>query len=360
MDLTERLTSWTYQRQLLGRAGGDALDTLHRVVGVYSTHPTAPLAVLARSRQLAASNLHGVEQRREVVRMPAMRQSIFMLPTDMAARVFAATRPRPERFAARLELGGLDDATYARLTQRVLDCVATPSTPAAIRACVGSAEDSYFVARMLAREGLVLRVGSGSLRMNQLKYVATEAWLGQPFAAVDPHQALAWLAAEYLRAFGPARQADFAWWAGVPTGSARAALSQIATTGVGDGQLLLDEDRDAFENATPIRPEAIDVLPKWDSYTMGYAPDGRRRFVEDQYLSRAYTAALNSPGATAGDGNPLVLRGGQAVASWSHRFVGNRLVVSVSPFNEERLPDSVFDAVGELLSASAVEVTTAR
>jgi hypothetical protein len=359
VDPIERLRSWTYQRQLLGRAGGEALDTLRKVVGVYSTHPTAPLALLARSRRLSKTNLQALEQRREVVRMPAMRQSIFMLPTDSAARVLAATRPRPERFAARLQLGGLDDATYTRLTRRVLECVATPSTPAAIRRCVGSHEDSYFVARTLAREGLVLRVG-GSLRTNQLTYVATEAWLGQPFDQVDPQQALAWLAVEYLRAFGTARVADFAWWAGVPGGSARAALAQVRTTHVGDGQLLLDEDRDAFENATPIDPEAIDVLPKWDSYTMGYAPDGRRRFVEDQYLSRAYTAAFSSPGRTAGDGNPLVLQGGQALASWSHRFASHRLMVSLSPFNEQRLPDGVFDAVGELLSASAVEVTTAQ
>jgi hypothetical protein len=359
MDQTARLRSFTHQRQLLGRAGGGALEALHGVVGVYSTHPTAPLALLARRGQLAPGELAELELRRAVVRVPAMRQSIFLLPTETAARVFAATRPRPERFDARLELGGLDNATYTRLSRRVLECVSTPSTPAQIRACVGSPEDSYFVARMLAREGLILRVG-GSLRTNQLRYVATQAWLGRPLEEVDPKQALVWLAGEYLRAFGPARVADFAWWAGVPRRDAASALGQLQTLDVCHGHLLLEQDRDAFENAPPLDPDTVDVLPKWDSYTMGYAPDGRRRLVEDKYLSRAYTSALSSPGGTAGDGNPLILRGGQAVANWSHRFVGHRLVVSAATFYAQALPDGVFDAVGSLLKASAVEVTTAR
>src|SRR5205823_15026615 len=111
-----------------------------------------------------------------------------------------------------------------------------------------------------------------------------------------------------------------------------------------------------FERTEPIEPDAVDVLPKWDSYTMAYAPDGRQRFVDDRFLSLAYTTVVGSPGATSGDGNPLILRGGRAVASWSHRFAGNRLIVSIRPFENEAAPDGVFDAVGELLDASSVEV----
>jgi hypothetical protein len=211
------------------------------------------------------------------------------------------------------------------------------------------------VARVLAREGKVLRVGA-SLRTDQLKYVATEAWLGRPLDDVDPHQALAWLAAEYLRAFGPARAADFAWWAGTTRRAASAALAHLETTEGEGGLMMLDEDRDAFDHAEPLDPEAVDVLPKWDSYTMAYAPHGRQRLVDDRFLSRAYTSVTGSPGATAGDGLPLVLRSGRAVASWSHRFEGNRLTVTVAPFEGQQLPDSAFDAVGQLLSASSISL----
>ena len=295
-----------------------------------------------------------MEQRRQVVRLPAMRQSAFLLPTDTAERVFAATRVPLEKHAGRLRFSGLTFDAYARLTPRVVECLTTPSTPAELRRCFPTQDDVYMVARVLAREGKVLRVGN-SLRTDQLKYVATEAWLGRPLDDDDPHEALSWLASEYLRAFGPARAADFAWWAGTTRRAASAALAQLHTI-ERDGLLVLDEDHDAFDHVQPVDPEAVDVLPKWDSYTMAYAPDGRQRLVDDRFLSRAYTSVAGSPGATAGDGLPLVLRSGCAVASWSHRFEGNRLTVMVAPFEGQRLPDSAFDAIGQLLSASSISV----
>ncbi len=354
MDLTERLRSWTYRRQGLGRADGEALETLRSIVGVYSTHPTAPLTLLARCAALQPQAFKDMEQQRQVVRLPAMRGSAFMLPADTAARVFAATRMPLEKHAGSLRYGGLTFESYARLSPRVLECLARPSTPAELRRCFPSEEDIYMVARVLAREGRVMRVGA-SLRTDQLKYVATDAWLGAPLEELDRQEALVQLARDYLRAFGPARVSDFAWWAGEPRRAASSALAQLEIAEQ-DGLVMLEEDRDAFDRTEPIDPTAVDVLPKWDSYTMAYAPDSRQRLVDDRFLSRAYTSVSGSPGATAGDGMPLVLRSGRAVASWSHRFEGNRLVVTVAPFEGQHLPDGAFDAVGQLLSASSIDV----
>src|SRR5438067_7952179 len=273
VDIAERLRSWTYRRQGMGRAGREPLEVLRSIVGVYSTHPTAPLALAARCAGLQPKEFTDMEQRRQVVRLPAMRQSAFLLPTDTAERVFAATRVPLEKHAGRLRFGGLTFDAYARLTPRVVECLTTPSTPAELRRCFPTQDDVYMVARVLAREGKVLRVG-GSLRTDQLKYVATEAWLGRPLDDVDPHEALTWLAAEYLRAFGPARAADFAWWAGATRRAASAALAQLETTEREHGLVMLEENREAFDHVQPVDPEAVDVLPKWDSYTMAYAPAG--------------------------------------------------------------------------------------
>jgi hypothetical protein len=102
VNVTERLRAWTYRRQGLGRAGTRPLETLRSIVAVYSTHPTAPLALAARCTDLQPKDFTEMEQRRQVVRLPAMRQSAFMLPTDTAARVFAATRLPLEKHAGRL------------------------------------------------------------------------------------------------------------------------------------------------------------------------------------------------------------------------------------------------------------------
>jgi hypothetical protein len=356
--VSDRLTAWSYRRQLLDRAGGALLDALKSVVGVYSTHPTAPLALLARTDHTQPGEFRGLEQQRDVVRIVGMRGSAFLVPREFAATILAATRQSIDKLAGRLRYGELDLDTYTRLVPKVLECCATPRTPSEIRDCVGAPEDTYFVARVLAREGKVLRVGA-SLRTDQLKYVATQAWLGHPFQEVDPTEALAWLAHEYLRAFGPVRVVDFAWWAGVPRRAATLALSKSRTVERG-GLLLLEEDVDAFDHPEPIAAQSLAVLPKWDSLTMGYAPDGRQRFIDDRYLSLAYTSVAGSPGATSGDGLPLILRGGRAIATWSHRFAGNKLTIAVQPFESATQVDHTeFERIGELLSASSLEVTPA-
>ena len=351
----ERLTAWSNRRQLLGRSGGDPVETLRSVIGVYSTHPTAPLALLARCNQLTREDFSGLDQQRRVARFPAMRGSSFMVPTETAARVFAAARSPRSLITARLQSVGLDFVSYARLTPLVLDCCASPVTPSELRKCADTDEDVYMVARVLAREARILRVG-GSLRTDQLKYVATRSWLGQELEPVDADDALAWLAREYLSAFGPARVADFAWWAGTSRRAASVALARSATVEQ-DGLLLLEADLKAFETCQPLEPDAIDVLPKWDSLTMGYAPDGRQRFIDDEYLPLAYTSVTGSPGATSGDGMPLILRGGRAVGTWTHRFDGQRMQITIRPFAKQtKLPDDTFGAVGELLNASSVGV----
>ena len=352
----ERLTAWSYRRQLLGRSGRDPLETLRSVIGVYSTHPTAPLALMARCQSLTREDFSSLDQQRCVARFPAMRGSAFMVPTETAARVFAAARSPKSLIIARLQSVGLDFDSYARLTPLVLECCSKPVTPSELRKCAATDEDVYMVARVLAREARILRVG-GSLRTDQLKYVATRSWLGRELEPVDPDAALAWLASEYLRAFGPARVADFAWWAGISRWAATVALSKSVTV-EHDGLLLLEADVEAFEACKPLEPDAIDVLPKWDTLTMGYAPDGRQRFIDDEYLPLAYTSVTGSPGATSGDGMPLILRGGRAVGTWAHRFEGHRMQIAVQPFAPKtKLPDDTFSAVGELLNAASVEVT---
>src|SRR5262249_24574148 len=124
---------------------------------------------------------------------------------------------------------------------------------------------------------------------------------------------------------------------------------------VGAGLLLPEDQRAAFAAVAPLDPDAVDLLPKWDAYTMGHAPDGRQRLVDDVHLGRAYSGAAQ-PGATAGDGLPLVLRGGRAVASWAPRSERARRRVQVPPFEPVPLPPArlqrAFEAIGRLLGAA--------
>ena len=351
--LIQRLRAWSYRRQRLGREARGALDALRGVVAVYSSHPTAPLSLLVRCEGFTARDFVEMEERREVVRLPAMRQSVFLLPAESAPRIFAATRLPLEKHAWRLRYAGMSWDEYERLKRRVLGHAREPISPGDLRKVLGIEGSLMTAVRVMTYEGVLLRVGA-SLRTDNPRYVATEAWLGRTLEEADPARSLEWLAGEYLSGYGPARVEDFAWWSGIPKGRARSALEGAEVIDVGDGLLLPRDLLGDFERIEPVDDGAVDVLPKWDAYTMGHAADGRGRLVNDGHLRGAYSEA--------GDGLPLVLRGGRAVAGWSHRFQDGRMLVRVLPFEGEELGPSLYqralDDAGKLLGAAGVEVVT--
>lgn len=355
----ERLRAWSYRRQRLDRSVEDPALALREVAAVYSSHPSAPLSLLCRTRPFAAGWLAGAEEGRQVLRLPGPRGSIHLMPAETAPRIFAAVRQPLEKFAGNLAYAKITPDEYARLKERMPDLLRGPLTPAEAQAAFGMGATLMTALRVMAYEGLVLRLG-GSLRTDVLRYVSTEAWLGRPLEEPDPDESLCWLAMAYLRAFGPARVKDVAWWIGTSQKRAAEALKDAETVDVGGGLLLPAELADAFASVEPLDPGAVALLPKWDAYTMGYAPDGRRRFVDDAHLKLAYSTAKMGAGATSGDGNPLVLRGGRAIAAWSHRFSGDRMTVTVTPFEPDAanlIPrDGLVDEIGALLGAKSLAV----
>ena len=153
----------------------------------------------------------------------------------------------------------------------------------------------------MTRDGELLRVGAKGLRSNELRYVVVE------LEPADSDAALAWLAGEYLRAFGPVRAKDFQWWAGVGAGRAKQALAAHDAEELDGGLLIRPQDVKPFEKAKPPK-NAVDLLPKWDSYTMGYAPDGRERLAHPDVVKQCYDFR--------GDGRPVILVDGQAAGTW--------------------------------------------
>lgn len=358
----ERLRAWSYRRQLLAHPADDPMDALRGVVAVYSSHPSAPLSLLCRSRSFGAGWLGEAEAARRVVRLSGPRGSIHLMPVDTAPRIFGAVRLPVEKFAGNLKYAKIEWSEYDDLKRRMPKILGEPMTPAQAQAAFGMGANLMTALRVMAYEGLVLRLG-GSLRTDVLRYVSAEAWLGRPLEEADVDESLRWLAMEYLRAFGPARVRDVAWWIGCSQKRAAEAVKNAETIDVGGGFLLPADDQAAFDSTQPLDAGAVALLPKWDAYTMGLAPDGRRRFVADEHMKLAYSTAKMGAGATSGDGNPLLLRAGRAVASWSHKFSGDKLAVEVTPFEPRALAslplNGLFDGVGGLLGAKSVAIKAA-
>jgi hypothetical protein len=103
------------------------------------------------------------------------------------------------------------------------------------------------------------------------------------------------------------RREDAIWWTGASGSRIDAALASIDTVEIEPGYLLLTEDGGADGDAG--RASGVDLLPKWDAYTMGYPAGGRGRFADPDVAERLYDFR--------GDGMPVILVDGSAAGTWS-------------------------------------------
>ncbi len=338
----DRFRLWSLHRQGLAARNWSVMQTLRGCMGVYSSHPTAPLSLLARSAGFTPGALWQLEYARLVARVPAMRSSIFLLLQEDAGTAFWATRTLADGANWPLNFlrhtGVKTEEGYQSIRRRIL-AAATEPISARDLSKLGGTEGRPVTPflQVLSFEGDLLRVGSQNPRSNSLTYVAASVWQPNMLAPIDPSHALVLLAERYFRRYGPARSADFAWWAGVPLGKAEQAQAALDLVDVEDRYFL---PRDSFEPFCELHTEGaglVSVLPKWDCYTMGYAPDGRARLVPEQALSLVY--------ASTGDGLPAILLDGQAVGTWRHKYLKNRLRIIVDAF--DRVPESLRDKIEE-------------
>ncbi len=339
LDFVQRLRAWSYRQQGFDTSLPDPLAALNRILGVYSTNPSGALSLLARLPDLTPEDALSLDKQGCAVRFPNMHGSTHLVPTDFAGAIHGATRVDPARFVPQLRTVGLDLDSYQALKPELLSQLQQPVDARSIKKTLGVGAAELMAVRTMARELLVLRIAN-SVRTDQIAYVATEAWLGQPIEIGDTARSLRQLSERYLRGFGPARIEDLAWWIPASQLRVRNALSQLDLIEVAPGYLLPTDLEADYWSVGPIDPYEIRILPKWDAWAMGYAPDGRERIANDEHLPFAYSTTETSANKASGDGWPIILRGGRAVARWESRFVGRRLDLTIMPFSGEQVAKS--------------------
>jgi hypothetical protein len=356
-----RSTAFSYRRQRLDGSAPDARGAIAAVVGVYAANPSGPLSILARAPAATADQILALERDGMVVRGRAMRTSSFVVPAETAPLVRAATAQPVERFAWMLRAARVSAEAFPAARSAVLAAASEPLTARELRARTDLGDvDIGTLLSYLALRGDLVSLGARSVTSSAGRYRAREAWDAQArdaWAAEAPQaraaqpaatgpgrdEARAWLAGEYLRAFGPARIQDFAWWSGVAPTSAASALAAQDTVDVGDGLLLAAGDLPAYESAPPLRYDDLALVPKWDPWTMGYPMDGRSRFVDRDVHDRIYDGDGNAMGA--------ILVAGRAVGAWTQRGVGGRMEAGLDPF--DRWPARLRESVETRLRAAA-------
>ncbi|HLF28461.1 MAG TPA: winged helix DNA-binding domain-containing protein [Anaerolineae bacterium] len=286
----KRVLRRAVRAQALGGRAPTVVEAVRCAAGVYGAAPTCPLSLLARVRNYTPGDLDdAVLRTRELVRIPAMRGSIYLIPVDLAPHALALTPLRSvEHYAA---LAGIDVRSYPPLADRIEQALAEkPRTAAEIRVALGGkAPDSTGLTALLRRmshEGRIVRARvRGGARSQSYEYARMADWIDLPDRRPSHADALRALTLLWLRANGPATQADLAWWAGTALREAKDALAAIGARPVkvkgNAGELYATEELLDDLAKTPAADGAVHLLPCWDSYLMAHTD--RSRYLDDAH-----------------------------------------------------------------------------
>jgi len=345
IDIAERRSRLAVRHALApphkarGEETGPA-EITRRLVALHSTDPaTVYLSVRARmaSPVTAGAIEAALYDRRELVRMLAMRRTVFVFPAELVPVVQVSTTDRIARDQRSRLLKLLADHTavpdpepwLADVEDSVLKHLAAfggTATAAQLSAAeprlktkiVLAAGKSYQATQtitsrvllVLAAQGQVVRGRPiGSWLSQQYRWVLAEHWLPDDAGPIGEAPARAELVRQWLAAFGPAPLADLKWWTGWTMGQVKQAVA-----GIGAIQVDLEgAERGAVALADDLEPTAhpgqwTALLPALDSTTMGWS--------ERSWFLGTHGKALFD---TNGNAGPTIWLNGRVVGGWAQR-----------------------------------------
>lgn len=222
----------------------------------------------------------------DVVRVPAMRNTVFVVARLQLSTVLAATRAAGVRSSWRFFADRLTREQYERAVPQIIG--ALRGRELTVRELKGSLSldcDVSAAVKLLCDEAVLVRAHPvGDRRASQHAYALMSDWLPDVDAGVegDEDEALTRLVRAYLHTYGPVDQADIAWWTGATKRRVRAALaalsgevSVVTVDGREPEMLMLGVDLAELRAAGVLEPAGLTLLPPLDPYTQGYADRGR-------------------------------------------------------------------------------------
>jgi len=298
--------------QGIGGLQPDVRTAVDTSAGIYGAAPTSHFSLAAR---VAGYTQHMLESalvsERSVVRVPAMRSSVYLLPSHLALAGIALVSHRALGWFEKIL--GMGRPEYERVAARVLEALAdSPGTAADVRRRLGNdapgSPDLSYLLRQMGNEGLLLKTATrGGIRSQSFEYAALDGWIDVSAPLPSLGVALDQFVPRWLTCHGPGSVADLAWWAGVKLEVAAAALERsdhvaIELEGHDDEVWWTEEALDA----APLPRAGLHLLPVWDVYLMSHRD--RRR-----YLSAEHRPYVVDP---SGNVASVIVDDGRVVGIW--------------------------------------------
>lgn len=292
----------------LGRRAPDIVSAVRRAAGIYGAAPTCHGALAARMRGYVPAALERSIAARELVRVAAMRASIYLVPRELLPHALALGRLHRNTLMSQLKVGDID---YAGLCDKVRAVLRDRAmTAAEIRHALGPQAHArmQLVLGVMSRDNSLVRTRiRGGVRSQSFEYAWLADWLPLPEVLPTTHEALLAWSSLWLQANGPATAADLAWWAGIKPKEARPVLDALgAITRTVEGVAL--EATEAQWDALAEAPDddAVHLIPMWDAWLMAHKD--RRRYLDAAHAPRVVDRV--------GNVTNVMLRRGRVVGIW--------------------------------------------
>jgi hypothetical protein len=284
-----------------------------------------------------------------------MRKTIHLIPTDDAGWWLPLYEPETERWSRRrLEQLGLPESKQNKALDVIARALADdgPLTRTQARERVEAAgvklnqQTGMHIALTAVLSGIACL---GPDRGKTTCLVRREDWIGKP-PPFDRDRALAELARRYIRAFAPATERDFAYWAGLPLRDVRAGLDSIS--GEIDEVRGGEETMLAPRGGLPRLPATgqVRMCGNFDTYLLGW---------KDRSFSVASEHAAHVKEGGGGWIRPVIIEDGIVVGGWRSSRKGGRLEVRLNLPDAERgrLGDKIEAEVADLSRFEGIEAT---
>jgi hypothetical protein len=330
------------QHLLEGTEEDHVVPVVEDIVALHATSATTPyLSLWARMRGFQPADLdQAFYVDRQLIRLEAMRGTLFITTVATAPMLFQATRPSETELAKWLQEWRIPQSEYRTLADNLLAILRDGGKPLsvirtlvperlvrAIERPVGGSPNRManlnVVLAGLMRQGLVVseKATEPLLTTGANRYALVfQLYPGLKLEGVKREDALTWLVRRYVEAFGPVQEEDIAWWAGISNSETDGALAELGAElhrfsieRLPGEYVMLEADYGRLAQFKPSKTPSVSLLPYEDPYTKGFK--ARTRLIDPEYEKLAYVG---------GGVEPTLVVDGRIVGVWNRAIEERR------------------------------------
>jgi hypothetical protein len=364
---------------LEGSQAESILQVVNDIIALHATSAGTPyISLFARMKNFQRKHLdEEFYVKRNLVRLQAMRDTLFITSTQSASLLYQATKLSEAHLLKWLHKWGISLSEYHELAEKLCGILkggektllelkkALPKeTVRSVELKAGKERykgtNVNIVLSAMMHKGMVIsEKGPETLRITKANRFALikEKYPNLNLESVECEEAKAMLVKRYVEAFGPVTEGDVAWWTGFSKTEVKNALATIEKGlrslkigGFEKDYLMLKTDYEQFVKFKPLNAHSVLLLPFEDPYTKGYKV--RDRLIDSALEKKAYVG---------GGVLPTILFNGEIIGAWNRSIEEGKGPIKLSFFGQPKkdIEKEIIEkakAIGRLMSDHKVDV----